>query len=255
MAVTISPDGVDRYVKNANAPATVAPLMVGCWATSAGPFPDNNCLWCLHNSAAPGAGDLFSIQTGFGFTIGFEVWQQSGNVDQYFGVSLTPVANAWYYILARSVAANNNRLSVLCPDGSIVHAADTTSSAPGNVDSWSIGTYEPGAPGGETGFAWDGNIAELFVATCDIQPDGGQTLEWLLRKLAYEGPFSLPHIVPSITEYRSFRNGVFGLGRGDNYGAKNAALTASTEWPRPASHPPLSPNYARPSDGRLLLTI
>lgn len=51
-----------------------------------------------------------------------------------------------------------------------------------------------------------GQIAEIWYTNTDIQPDGAQLQNSTLRQLAFNGPFSLPHIAKDIVEYRSFRS-------------------------------------------------
>jgi hypothetical protein len=109
--------------------------------------------------------------------------------------------NTWCYILMRGISATNRRLSLLRHGGAISHAQQTTDiTFTNSLDRLSIGAENDGSPNGMTGL-----LGEFFYTATDIQPDGAQTSDALLQKIAYNGPFSVPRIQKDIIEYRSFR--------------------------------------------------
>lgn len=115
--------------------------------------------------------------------------------------SIAPVAGRWDYCLIRWISATNRRISVLTSDGTIAHAQSTVSHSP-TLDLMNLGASYSSGPG----FYYDGSIAEFMWMAADIQADGAQTDENLLHRLAYQGIYSLPHALPDLISYRSFRS-------------------------------------------------
>jgi hypothetical protein len=114
--------------------------------------------------------------------------------------------NVWHFSLARFIdpVAGTSRHSLLNgATGAVAHATNTnTSGSPfGALDTLTIG----GRSGTATAGFFDGVIAEVWMANADVQPGGAQTEDWLVRQLAWYGPFSCPQIRPAILEYRSLR--------------------------------------------------
>lgn len=117
-------------------------------------------------------------------------------------LATTISTGVWYYLVARFISATNRRLSVYRADGFVEHAQNTTSTTPTGLSSEKHGQLAT-----ETNL-FNGLIAERWTANADIQADGGQLNEDLLRQLAFRGPFSIPQLSGLLVDYRSFRRGL-----------------------------------------------
>jgi len=164
----------------------------------------------------------------------------------------TVTANAWFFVIGRFISATNRRLAVLQPDGSTVHAQNTLSRNPTAPTTLTLGTNGSGTS------AFGGRIGEFWCTNTDIQADNAQLQDWMLRQLAYGGPFSVPHIAKDIVDYRSFR--VFPESRGDRVGEVYHGRFGRQTWTNTngvtiGAHPPLPYWYARPGQVRSQLVI
>jgi hypothetical protein len=131
----------------------------------------------------------------------------------------------------------------------------TTSINPAGVDTMSVGALNLST--GATGF-FNGSIAEFFYTNTDIQPDGAQLDDNMVRQLAYHGPFSHPDVAKDIVEYFSLKSSSPALQRGEEskegkFGLQ--AWTAVAGVQVPAEHPPLPYEYDRSIPVARMLTI
>ena len=150
-----------------------------------------------------------------------------------------------YYVLIRCVAADNLWMAILNPDGSVTHNnITTTTPAIGGPITEYIGQNISFAS------AWfNGAFAEYFLTSSDVQGDGAQTNEALLRQLAYRGPLSVPHIKKDIIEYRSFRSRTVHDLAGEVYfGAKGRQAWTNTNGVTVGPHVP----HAYPANKRYI---
>lgn len=184
---------------------------------------------------------------GFGFFV-FNppaVWGIEIDLNGTAGTSLsvgTPIINTWAYLVGRFISATNWRLSVLQANGTPAHVASTTSvsltlSTSGTAVH--IGRYAAAASLFHTG-----RLAEVWYTNTDIQPDGGQLNEDLLRRLAYRGPWSVPHIAGNLVGYHSFlKIGTDGASAIDF--DRNGLVWTGNAAIKNAAHPPLASGYLR----------
>jgi hypothetical protein len=163
----------------------------------------------------------------------------------------TATANKWTYILCRATSVSNRWISVLNPDGSIASGQSTTSITPAGVAWLLINGYRDNFIGPLN--LGDGIYGEPFVAKADVQPDGLTTQAALIRQLAYKGPWSIPSLVPNIVFYDSFRRG-YNPAQGEEVYPQGIKYFANTNC-LPAPHPPLAPDYKRPTDNPLELMV
>jgi hypothetical protein len=103
----------------------------------------------------------------------------------------------------------------------------------------------------------DAFISEFWYTNTDIQPDGAQLNDDLLRQLAYGGPFSVPHVAANLIEYRSFRKVIESdqdeaVGDGVYWGGAGRQVWTNTNGVTRGPHPPLPGWYAKPN--RTILT-
>lgn len=162
----------------------------------------------------------------------------------------TITANGWTYVVCRWISATNHRIDVLNNNGSTSHTQDTTSATPTSLTELAVGANSAGSE------AFVGSIAEMFYTNTDIQADGAALNDSTLRQLAYGGPFSVPHIVQDILEYRSFRKHPF---RDEPtevyYGGKGIQIWTPTSTPTTGFHPPLPYSYVNSGQTKSVLTI
>lgn len=122
------------------------------------------------------------------------------------------------------------------------------------MDAMAIGSQASATP---TEF-FDGRMAEIWYTNTDIQADGLQLQDALLRQLAYGGPFSVPHIAKDIVEYRSLR--VHPDSRGDQpsevyHGKFGRQIWTNANGVTAGPHPPLPYWYVKPGQTRRPLIV
>ena len=238
------------YIMNSSAPITAAPFSVGMWVM-AGATGATRTFWFLGSSAAATNRDCFLLRQN-----STNVWHISvaDSGAQTSAAAGTVTASQWFYVVGRFISATNYRIAVLQPDGSTAHAQGTISRTPASVDRSAVGIQAVATP--TQGFT--GQVAEYWLASGDIQADGAQLQDNVLRQLAYGGPFSVPHIVKDIIEYRSFRT--YPSSEGDNlnevfHGAAGRQTWANINGVTIGHHPPLPYWYEKPGQRRTTLTI
>lgn len=237
-------------------PITAVPFTVGMWVrpTTTGV---TKRFWSLcSTSAALFTTPKFDIgQTG-GDTWFIEVAEDivAPNTDNPAVGTVT--ANVWAFVLGRFITSTNRRLSVLQFDGSSAHVQGTLSLTPGGpVDVMTVGALNTGI----SSSFFEGQLGEFWYTNTDIQADGAQTQESLLRQLAYGGPFSVPHIAKNIVEYRSLRKAV-SSDRDDESEVYFRGPFGKRTWTNVGSttvshHPPLPYWYVKPEQNERVLTI
>ena len=104
----------------------------------------------------------------------------------------------------------------------------------------------------------DCRVGELWYTNTDIQPDGAQLDDNLLRQLAYGGPFSVPCCAKDIIEYRSFRkviesNQDEAVGDEVYWGGAGRQVWTNTNGVTRGPHPPLPGWYRKPADSRIMV--
>lgn len=179
------------------------PLTVGCWVR-----PDavtNLYVWNYSDTSVGiglGTGGCIYLSADTDWKL--SAWENSGSST---AATITDVAaGTWYYIICRSISVTNRRLAVLnSATGLIEHAQDTGSISFSAATTLYLNTVINNAGGGAGSFS-DQVVAELWYTQTDIQADGLQLSDHLLRQLAYGGPFSVPHVASSVLEYRSLRS-------------------------------------------------
>ena len=150
-------------------------------------------------------------------------------------------------MIGRFISTTNRRIDVLNYDGSTYHAANTTSSAPSGLNTLSIGDNELSTPSN----FFNGRIAEAWVMQGgDVTNDGGALNDGILRKLAFQGPFSLSYVANKLVEYRSLRAHPTADSVGETYSAGPRQTWTNTNSVTVALHPPIYASYVRPGQTR-----
>ena len=230
-------------------PSTGYPLTFAAWART--PVVGGTPLTVIALSDTALATHFIRIQLD---NIGWKLGSSAGSGENVAQATATVVVGTWSFVVGRAISATNRKIAALLADGSIVHGTTAINRAPASLDTLSIGALESSTP---TGF-WPGDIAEVWYTSTDIQPDGVQLQEPILRQLAYGGPFSVPSIAKDVLEYRSLR--FHPDSRGDQmgevfYGAAGRQAWVNVNGVTTSPHPPLPYWYRRPGDlTRMLMT-
>lgn len=165
----------------------------------------------------------------------------------------TVTSSKWAFVIGRCISTTNRRIDVLQYDGSIAQAQNTTSRTAITATKFSIGSldlssnYDP----------FDGLIGEAWYTATDISGDGGALPEAIIRRLAYGGPFSIPHIAKDVIEYRSFWQSPDSRGDRTGHVYHRAARVnwTNTNGVTVGPHPPLPHWYRRPGGSSSIVPI
>lgn len=224
-----------QYFSLATPPVTATPYTIAMWFMADALPGTSQTLWALNsNTNTDNNKGYISAANLVGFYDGANV-----------ATATTASLGTWYFGLWRGITSSSKRLSVLGADGSVNHASIALSEVLYNA-TFTLGGADLGA-----GFVQGltGKIAEYWITGTDIQADGAQTQDALLWRLAYGGPFSVPHIAKDIIEYRSLRSSLAANNeKGDEVywggGGRRAWVNNGTALLGP--HPPLPYWFARP---------
>lgn len=232
-----------QYLLNSAPPFTGPPFTVGAWVKQA----DTNAgkiVWSLVDGTSATANGW---EIGFGLSHAMQTMVAGTTTTLSTGGGTT----AWTFILARWISSTNRQLTVLRSDGGLGVASSVTSLVPTVTPNRSaIGARVILTPDN----FFNGSIAELWWTNTDIQPDGGATNSDIFRQLAYNGPFSIPHIAKDIVDYRSLRT----LGSdqddvSDYFTGNNVRqIWVNTNGVTLGPDVPVSSLYVRPNDSNLL---
>lgn len=230
-----------QYLQNSAPPAFAYPFTVAMW-TLPGGLLANRTFWVWSDNTT--TNNYFEIgTTGAGATL----------FNAQAGASLattntTGSTGQAIYIIARVISATEKRLASMLSSTGVIGQANTAT----NVTPTGLNTMALGAriDSGGASRAWDGRISEFWWTSNDVGLGGGNLDASLIRRLAREGPFSVPHVADNLVEYRSFRNSLQAPG-GDSretyFGEFGSQVWSSVNGPTLQSGAvALSSLYARP---------
>lgn len=239
-----------QYLRNLAVPlvSTGFPVSWGMWVNMLSVSAATNVLWALADTATS-TNFLYcyinsSEQIGFG--------ANDGTLSTTTLTTNILVAGEWNYLVGRYISNVNRRVSVLYAGGATDNNNNSSLRDPTSLDAMSLAVRA----GSSNINPADVLLAEFWYTDTDIQEDGGTLSVNTLRHLAYNGPFSIPHIAKDIIEYRSFRKGIeSNHDESDDvyWGGKGTQVWTNTNGPTRGPHPPLSPRYRRPADSRLMV--
>jgi hypothetical protein len=236
-----------QYIKNA-APSLVStgyPLTMAAWINPAD-FSNSTLFGFFSSGGTTNYVMLFKGSSG---------WSIAANDGSSSNNAATGAAttNVWYFIVTRWVSSTNRWLDILNSDGSTAHSQGTTSKAPTGMNQLGVGARVYSTPDSFS----NALIAEFWYADADIQADGGQLDDNLLRRLAYGGPFSVPHIAKDIVEYRSLRKALTSdSDDGNEVYARNGVQTwTQSGSPTVGPHCPVPYWYVKPRQTERILTV
>lgn len=226
-----------QYLSLATSPiGATYPITVACWfKADAAVGATSETIWSI-NGAADGNKGYRSTSNAISMYDGTNV--------SSLGTTMT--AGAWYFGVWRFISTTNKRMGILNADGSAGHTQIT---ATGVVYSTSISIGAGATPSFTQG--WNGTIAEFWYTSTDIQADGAQLQDALLRRLAYGGPFSIPHIFKDVIEYRSMWSSL--ASDSDRWDEIYSGVGGRRAWVnngavRVGPHPPLPYWYEKPKN-------
>lgn len=241
MAVQFVAASSQRIV-NAAPPITTVPFTVGMLV-----LPTTGADQSNYFSLTDTAGDVHYFAIGQVFASFVIAIRAGGSLATSAIATLSP--NQWHFLVGRFISSTNRRFSVLFPDGSISHAQNTSSNSPSGIDAMSLGCNASATP-----FNFmTGSIGEFWITNTDIQDDGTQLNDDLIRQLAYGGPFSVPHIASNVIDYRSLRK--HPTSDGDELGEVYDGAFGRQTWTNTGGatigpHPPLPYWYRKPGQRR-----
>jgi hypothetical protein len=231
--VSVTLNGTSQYLINSAPPALTYPYTLGVWVKT--------------NSIAAGTANVAILATTSSST-NLSLYRSAAQWTMYANGPIVAIGAAtvglWTFLLVRYQSATNARAAMLDATGFSAHVSTTTavSMTPTN---WSLGAKFDTAASG----FFDGQIAEFWITNTDVQPDGAQTSDALLRQLAYNGPFSVPHVASALIEYRSLKS-VLSSDRDKldevYWGTKGRQTWVNTGGAILGAHPPLAPGYLGP---------
>lgn len=236
---TVHPDsavhGAWRLASNV-IPAFPAPITLGGWfrrVVGTAGFEWHTAMKCGTNAYL----DISTNPTG---SLYWEVFNGATMAALHFrGSNLALNLGEWYFSLCRWTPNTAIRQQTISQAGVITQseaiAAQGTISA---IEWFQIGT--DGAAASRF------NIAEFFGLWPDPFGPDGYIPNDLLRKIAYEGPFSVPRIGRSVQFYLPCRDGTFGGG----VMPVRTSLSVMNSRPMISPHPPV--NWVQPNDYMVL---
>lgn len=238
-----------QYIEQVGALDTVRPFTIGAWYRCR--TTSTASIFGLTETVGNTGFNVYCTSTGVSTAISW--W--TGTATSGTG-SAVSTRNEWNYVCARFVATANKWISNITPDA-IYHTQQTSSRTPGALNTLRFGGSIATVAGTISGF--DGDLAEVFFADADIQPGGLQLHDNILLQLAFNGPWSLPHLARNIVEYRSLRHGA-GTNAddvpGDDYQRRGLRTWTEVNGPIMAGEgPPISANYVRPNQVPRLLMV
>lgn len=228
----------NQAIVNAASPVTTFPITVGAWTYSPNLSQDME-IWSL---TEPGTNSNY-LKLGFENHVNFMIAAQAAG-SQTITTFGNPAASTWFFVLARFISATNRRGACLNGNSNLIeHGNNSTSRNPTGLSTMALGRLEQLTPSEPLG----GRIAEFWYTNTDVQADGAQINNDLMRQLAYGGPFSVPHVAAAVQEYRSLRSDPLGLGAPtENYAPGARQTWTLTNAPTAAPHPPLSSRFVPP---------
>ncbi len=175
---------------------TTLPFSVGMWV-SPGQVAAAQTFWSLCDTA--GTINFYDLRQNAGTSW---ILRTTDDVSPLtLTATVAPVVGTFVYMVGRFISSASRRFAFLNYTGAPTHLSNTVTDAPAGIDAMALGCLNHSTPGS----FFDGQIAEFWITNSDIQPDGAQLDNALLWQLAYNGPFSVPHIAKDIVEYHSFR--------------------------------------------------
>lgn len=228
-------------------PTTGYPFAVGMWAKLTAADVVTRTLWGLSDTGS--ASNYLIVRMTTTELIGCTA--AAGGAESNNVLATACPAGGWVFIVARFISSTSRWISGLFPNGVVNHTQGVTARAPTGLDTITIG-----ATNTSSGISspWDGGMAEYWLSKADVQADGAQLQESLLRRLAYGGPFSVPHIAKDIIEYRSFRVNPSGDGVGEVFhGLAGRQTWSNVNGVTTGPHPPLPYWYRKPDDSTRML--
>lgn len=238
-----------QYLLNSITPITAAPFTASFWfkMPTSGSY---TIPWGITDTGASGNDWYVAKETGN--TISFNGDQGASFFTATCATAI--ITNAWTFCAVREITSSNHRISILHATGLIEHAADTTAITPASIDSESIGALV-----GAAGTYIDGSVAERSLWNADVQGDGAQLQNSTLRRMAYGGPFALPHMIKNLVEYRSLRSSLVSASDRPNeiyVGAgKPPQVWTNVNAAKLGPHVPLPLGYVKQFQGARLMPV
>lgn len=176
------------------------PFTVAAWCLFSGAIGVSSTLPMMGLSSISDDSNYFTVVKGSADKWNINASDTATGADSV-ATATSVVVDKWYFVVGRFISGSNRRLAVLYPDGSIEHVNSTVSKTPSNIARLGIGALDRQT----STLRYNGLIGEWWWANVDIQSDGGQLDEHLMRYLARNGPFSMPNLAKDVIQYYGMR--------------------------------------------------
>lgn len=213
------------YIENAASVITGYPFTMACAVINTGGVGTGMCM-SIGSNTTRNAASIGNISGN---------WALNADNGTAFQTTVSTVQNPgppWVFILGRFISATNRWLTVVSAGESTTSGMFDNAQGTTNVTLSGFTRIRIGARADNTSQPWAGSIAEAWYTNADIQADGAATEQELAFRLAYQGPTSVPHIMPMLVEWKRLRRSNGDSSKivyDDQYW--NAGLAASTSPP------------------------
>lgn len=241
------------YIRNATAPLTTIPFVMGMWVNPAVSGVDHT-MWSMSDT---GSATQY-YRTGLLSTNDWVLVVQAGGLPAIATVAtVTGFSNQWNFVLAQVASDDDLVLHVIAFDGTISGShLSTTVGPPTGVDSMQIGALLTSGGASEL---FTGRIAEYWIANVDPGVISNTENDDFVYQLGWYGPFAMPQIASNIIEYRSLRK--FPTSLADNLtevywgGGKGIQTWSGVGSPTTGAHPPLPYGFVKPGQYKKNLIV
>lgn len=223
---------------------TALPFSVGLWVQY---INVNGTVWCLTDGAGSGGWET-SISSSTLVRMGYWTGSNAPTTS-----NATVALGEWFYVVGRFITNSNRRLAVLRSSTWAVEHSNATVGQAATLSRMALGIFSASSDSKPA----NAQAGEFWICDGDMGPDPTLPLDDdLVRKLAFDGPFSVPHVAPMVVDYLSLRSGSEAVFQpGEIYQRGTPRPWTVVNAPDTSEPPPVSGAFVRPGQSRLLLPV
>lgn len=177
-------------------------------------------------------------------------WFDAGAVAANGTANATIALTEWFFVVARFIANNNRRLSVMRSSTFAVEHDFSTVNLSVAATRMSLGCFSAAADAKFSNSA----IGEFWITDADIGDPATPLADDLVRQLALYGPFSVPHVAPTVVDHLALRSDAL-MQPGEVYHRGSSRPWTILNAPVTCEHPPIHGHYQRPGQVRRLMVV